>query len=90
MVRENKVSLLFSQHFYSAPQHILERGENSLGLPPTLSTAHCTVRKKRAELVWAQQFYTGSASLKGWLTGFFLGLIVFMGCSLACVHAWFF
>ncbi len=28
--------------------------------------------------------------LKGWLTGFFLGLIVFMGCSLACVHAWFF
>ncbi len=22
--------------------------------------------------------------LKGWLTGFFLGLIVFMGCSLAC------
>ncbi len=45
VVRENKVSLLFSQHFYSAPQHILERGENSLGLPPTLSTAHCTVRK---------------------------------------------
>ncbi len=31
-----------------------------------------------------------SVSLKGWLTGFFLGLIVFMGCSLACVHAWFF
>ncbi len=30
------------------------------------------------------------AYLKGWLTGFFLGLIVFMGCSLACVHAWFF
>ncbi len=29
-------------------------------------------------------------SLKGWLTVFFLGLIVFMGCSLACVHAWFF
>ncbi len=29
-------------------------------------------------------------SLKGWLTGFFLGLIVFMGCSLACVHACFF
>ncbi len=28
--------------------------------------------------------------LKGWLTVFFLGLIVFMGCSLACVHAWFF
>ncbi len=28
--------------------------------------------------------------LKGWLTGFFLGLIVFMGCSLACVHACFF
>ncbi len=27
--------------------------------------------------------------LKGWLTVFFLGLIVFMGCSLACVHAWF-
>ncbi len=24
--------------------------------------------------------------LKGWLTGFFLGLIVFMGCSLACVQ----
>ncbi len=29
-------------------------------------------------------------SLKGWLTCFFLGLIVFMGCSLACVHACFF
>ncbi len=29
-------------------------------------------------------------SLKGWLTGFFLGLIVFMGCSLTCVHASFF
>ncbi len=29
-------------------------------------------------------------TLKGWLTGFFLGLIVFMGCSLACVHACFF
>ncbi len=28
--------------------------------------------------------------LKGWLTGFFLGLIVFMGCSLTCVHACFF
>ncbi len=28
--------------------------------------------------------------LKGWLTGFFLGLIVFIGCSLACVHACFF
>ncbi len=28
--------------------------------------------------------------LKGWLTGFFQGLIVFMGCSLACVHACFF
>ncbi len=28
--------------------------------------------------------------LKGWLTGFFLGLIVFMGCSLAYVHACFF
>ncbi len=26
----------------------------------------------------------------GWLTVFFLGLIVFMGCSLACVHACFF
>ncbi len=24
------------------------------------------------------------------MTVFFLGLIVFMGCSLACVHAWFF
>ncbi len=31
-----------------------------------------------------------SIYLKGWLTGFFLGLIVFMGCSLACVHACFF
>ncbi len=29
-------------------------------------------------------------SLKGWLTVFFLGLIVFMGCSIACVHACFF
>ncbi len=28
--------------------------------------------------------------LKGWLTVFFLGLIVFMGCRLACVHACFF
>lgn len=44
VVRENKVSLLFSQHFYSAPQHILERGENSLGLPPILSTAEKTSR----------------------------------------------
>ncbi len=26
--------------------------------------------------------------LKGWLTAFFLGLIVFMGCSLTCVNAW--
>ncbi len=25
--------------------------------------------------------------LKGWLTAFFLGLIVFMGCSLICVNA---
>ncbi len=31
-----------------------------------------------------------SHSLKGWLTGFFLGLIVFMGCCLTCVHASFF
>ncbi len=33
---------------------------------------------------------SGFNCLKGWLTGFFLGLIVFMGCSLACVHACFF
>ncbi len=33
---------------------------------------------------------TGSKNLKGWLTGYFLGLIVFMGCSLTCVHASFF
>ncbi len=25
--------------------------------------------------------------LKGWLTGFILGLIVFMGCNLTCVNA---
>ncbi len=31
-----------------------------------------------------------SNPLKGWLTGFFLGLIVFMGCSLTCVYASFF
>ncbi len=37
---------------------------------------------------WASQI--SEVVLKGWLTGFFLGLIVFMGCSLACVHAWFF
>ncbi len=38
--------------------------------------------------------YTGASQkirkLKGWLTVFFLGLIVFMGCSLACVHACFY
>ncbi len=28
--------------------------------------------------------------IKGVVDWFFLGLIVFMGCSLACVHAWFF
>ncbi len=33
---------------------------------------------------------TAIITLKGWLTVFFLGLIVFMGCSLACVHACFF
>lgn len=32
VVRENKVSLLESQHFYLTSQHILSRGENSLGL----------------------------------------------------------
>lgn len=50
-VTENKVSLLFSQHFYLTSQHIVTRGENSLGLPPTLATAHCTVRKKGAKSV---------------------------------------
>ncbi len=30
------------------------------------------------------------AGVKGVVDCFFLGLIVFMGCSLACVHAWFF
>ncbi len=30
------------------------------------------------------------SALKGWLTVFFLGLIVFMGCSQTCVHASFF
>ncbi len=34
--------------------------------------------------------HLGDLALKGWLTVFFLGLIVFMGCSLACVHACFF
>lgn len=56
VVRESKVSLLCSQHFYSTSQHIVSRGENSLGLPPTLATAHCTVRKKGAKSVqvfWA-------------------------------------
>ncbi len=33
---------------------------------------------------------TRKVPLKGWLTFFFLGLIVFMGCSLTCVHASFF
>ncbi len=35
-------------------------------------------------------FFHQTLLLKGWLTVFFLGLIVFMGCSLACVHACFF
>ncbi len=35
-------------------------------------------------------FICGYHGLKGWLTVFCLGLIVFMGCSLACVHACFF
>lgn len=50
-VTENKVSLLFSQHFYLTSQHIVTRGENSHGLPPTLATAYCTVRKKGAKRV---------------------------------------
>ncbi len=29
----------------------------------------------------------GHCLLKGWLTAFFIGLIVFMGCSLTCVNA---
>lgn len=59
VVRENNVSLLFSQHFYSAPQHILERGENSLGLPPTLSTVHCTGRKNMQNLFGHNSFTLG-------------------------------
>lgn len=59
VVRENKVSLLFSQHFYSAPQHILERGENSLGLPPTLSTVHCTGKKNMQNLFGHNSFTLG-------------------------------
>lgn len=50
-VTENKVSLLYSQHFYLTSQHIVTRGENSHGLPPTLATAYCTVRKKGAKRV---------------------------------------
>ncbi len=34
--------------------------------------------------------HASERELKGWLTGFFLGLIVFMGCSLTCVYASFF
>lgn len=41
VVRENKVSLLCSQHFYSTSQHIPSRGENSLGLTLASATAHC-------------------------------------------------
>ncbi len=32
----------------------------------------------------------GFLNIKGVVDCFFLGLIVFMGCSLACVHAWLF
>ncbi len=39
---------------------------------------------------WARRLCIYIYILKRWLTVFFLGLIVFMGCSLACVHACFF
>ncbi len=39
---------------------------------------------------FAHNYFGSFIKLKGWLTGFFLGLIVFMGCGLACVHACFF
>ncbi len=39
---------------------------------------------------YTSSYYVSTQVLKGWLTVFFLGLIVFMGCSLACVHACFF
>uniref|UniRef100_A0A672SDT4 Membrane-spanning 4-domains, subfamily A, member 17A.17 n=1 Tax=Sinocyclocheilus grahami TaxID=75366 RepID=A0A672SDT4_SINGR len=35
-------------------------------------------------------FFKCEPLLKGWFTGFVLGLIVFMGCSLTCVNASFF
>ncbi len=42
------------------------------------------------QMTQAATCWINYVTLKGWLTGFFLGLIVFMGCSLACVHACFF
>ncbi len=45
------------------------------------------VTEKKSVQGFPSEIYT---ILKGWLTVFFLGLIVFMGCSLECVHACFF
>ncbi len=46
--------------------------------------------QRAAPANWLSLYRSQLLELKGWLTGFFLGLIVFMGCSLACVHACFF
>ncbi len=48
--------------------------------------SHCIL----ADIHKLMTLYQLNSILKGWLTVFFLGLIVFMGCSLACVHACFF
>ncbi len=55
-----------------------------------LSTRHLNLLHMKSILHFRSLVFPALAILKEWLTGFFLGLIVFMGCSLACVHACFF
>ncbi len=55
-----------------------------------ITQLQCDINKKKYNFIDIVNNSCSCMNLKGWLTGFFLGLIVFMGCSLACVHAWFF
>lgn len=64
VVTENKVSLLFSQHFYSTSQHIVTRGENSLGLPPTLANDSLHCQKKRCKKCFGYNSFALSSFLK--------------------------
>ncbi len=53
-------------------------------LSNTPDSGHQLISKR---LQWYFQVFLGSSHLKGWSTGFFKNLIMFMGCTVTCFHA---